>query len=356
MAQLKPITKAEITVPVLEYLHRSLTTDGVLLPTSLPFSAPCALCALCAREMWAGLFVPGVTGLACMECGTHSYLLGLVEYALKTLEPALERRTALVELVAYDEEIGLVEPAVEPPAVEAASGLNIQVTTCEMKPWMHPPVLTRGPLRPTYPEVEPLVVGDNVQPLTVGADAPPLTSGEPITYETIATPEQKEEPHTIRVMPGDKLDIWSLPSGTVLKFGAGVERPEIDRTPVGPGFDINSVPEEDRALIRYEGDPEVGPAVVRKWAGEARFDFPVDEEAGETGPPRTIVIRNAGDVRCYEAAHGDPEIMEAIEAEEREEFGDEVVDQALEDERNTVQRQGRIASISLPGKCFPPDF
>lgn len=204
-----------------------------------------------------------------------------------------------------------------------------------------------------------LTVGEGVAPLTVDEvrSLPEVSESYTSSGQGPHFASEKKNKVVIVRKGGPKIDIRSLPPGTVVHYETE-PRPEIDRTPIGPGFDMSQITALDLNLIRRHDDPLVGPAIMQPFSGEVRiekraFDLSTlpDEhrEVFEGYRAETIILRNAGDVARYERTNGDPGLMAALEAEDRTDFGDAFVDE--EHDGTNLRRDGVSAKLSIPARC-----
>lgn len=361
---MKTLRGAIISPNVLELLRDMLITPSVKTPiyfdtTSAPFATPCTICEKLIRT---GCLVPGLDGLTCSDCTVKSYMLGLVDHILASDPPRPLLTTAQIEEFL---------PGCAPTSEEEREPCDCRHPDCTD---CYPPRRHQFNAIPTPELSQPFIGPALTATYTCEAGTTPQTIAAqilyphvPFVFTKLAEENAPDKPQEI-LMEGQHVDVMNLPAGTILRFKPKAPS-EIDRTPVGPDFDINSVPLLDRDLVRRAGDPYVGQATMRPYNGTirvvARPEFNINtlpeherpyftDEHGEY-VPSTIVLENVEDVREYERQHSDAGIMEAIEAEERDEFGDRLVDEAINQEQNnaTLRRQGKTASIALPDKCFP---
>lgn len=297
-------------------------------------------CPITRQFIDSGYFAEGV-GYCSLDVAAVMLIRGLVEYANSLAEPFSTK-------------------AVEPAPAEVDPNLNIAGDY--------------------YLEAEPktLIVepGEAEPPVAVltQADAPVSIDKAASSEGVYAKPAfgftqqpdahgKREKQKTVTIGKNSKINVMDLPSGTILRFEQDAPA-EFDRTPVDKDFDMSQVPTMDRDLVRTQFDVAHGisttDVTMKPFTGEMTFERPEfdintlpeeDRPIFEGYKGGTLKFSSASDVRRYEQSEGIPELMEALEADEREEFGDEAVDHAKA-VADTIQRTGKTASIRLPAKCL----
>lgn len=173
------------------------------------------------------------------------------------------------------------------------------------------------------------------------------------------------------IAKGAKVDIRSLPQGTVVRFAAVDGPVQLKEDPRVRPADGSPVCAEDAALVRTQWDIDHGivapPAVARKWAGAHIVDRPEvdlsrlpesDREVFEGYRPGQYIFENASDVYRYEREVGGAEIAEAVEASFRatdeEEYGKVITDADVQREKGRTRGEDGIFTVKFPKGIEPP--